>query len=305
MAMGVTAAPAQAQATRTWVSGLGDDVNPCSRTSPCKTFAGAISKTAAGGEIDCLDPGGFGTVTITKSITIDCTGILGSTLNSGGINGFVINDSATATPGTVEVILRGITINGAGTTPGLNGIRFISGKSLTAQDVFIQNQNSGSGISIAPSAGFVEVHLHRVTIADSQHGLMIQPTGSAASARVFLNEVSVFNSTSNGVGIDTSGATSPYGVLLNINDSEISGNFYGIAVVALPGKTPGEVFVNGTAIFNNVSQGILGNGSGARVRVSNTTINANGVGVNPGGGSRVNDLGHNVLAGNTNDGAFN
>ena len=71
---------AQAQATRTWVSGVGDDANPCSRTAPCKTFAGAISKTAANGEINCLDPGGFGTVTITKSITIDCAGTLGSIL---------------------------------------------------------------------------------------------------------------------------------------------------------------------------------------------------------------------------------
>ena len=66
------AAPAQAQATRTWVSGVGDDVNPCSRRAPCKTFAGAISKTAAGGEINCLDPGGFGAVTVIKSMTIDC-----------------------------------------------------------------------------------------------------------------------------------------------------------------------------------------------------------------------------------------
>jgi len=112
------AAPAAAQATRTWVSGVGDDVNPCSRTAPCKTFAGAISKTAAGGEIDCLDPAGFGTLTVTKSITIDCTGTFGSTLNSGGINGFVINDSATASPGTVKVVLRGLSINGAGTTQG-------------------------------------------------------------------------------------------------------------------------------------------------------------------------------------------
>ena len=68
----MTATPASAQATRTWVSGVGDDVNPCSRTAPCKTFAGAISKTATSGEINCLDPGGFGAVTITKSITIDC-----------------------------------------------------------------------------------------------------------------------------------------------------------------------------------------------------------------------------------------
>src|SRR5687767_10003387 len=73
---------ANAQATRTWVSGVGDDANPCSRTAPCKTFAGAISKTATGGEINCLDPGGFGALTITKSITVDCTGTLGSTLAS-------------------------------------------------------------------------------------------------------------------------------------------------------------------------------------------------------------------------------
>ena len=81
---------AQAQATRTWVSGVGDDANPCSRTAPCKTFAGAISKTAVGGEIDALDPGGFGTLTITKSITIDGTGTFASTVASGTI-GFIIN----------------------------------------------------------------------------------------------------------------------------------------------------------------------------------------------------------------------
>src|SRR5205085_9653492 len=106
------AAPAQAQ-TRTWVSGVGNDANPCSRTAPCKTFAGAISKTAAGGEIDCLDPGGFGAVTITKSITIDCDGTFGSILAS-GVNGININDSASGFPNTIRVIIRGLSINGAG-----------------------------------------------------------------------------------------------------------------------------------------------------------------------------------------------
>ena len=88
--MAIYSAPANAQATRTWVSGVGDDVNPCSRTAPCKTFAGAISKTAAGGEINCLDPGGFGAVTITKSITIDCEGTQGSIL-AAGVNGVNVN----------------------------------------------------------------------------------------------------------------------------------------------------------------------------------------------------------------------
>src|SRR6266481_6108453 len=76
------AGSAQAQATRTWVSGVGDDVNPCSRTAPCKTWAGAISKTASGGIIDALDPGGFGAVTITKPMTLEGNGTLASTLHS-------------------------------------------------------------------------------------------------------------------------------------------------------------------------------------------------------------------------------
>src|SRR5258708_4355110 len=82
LALGFTSM-ANAQASRTWVSGVGDDANPCSRTAPCKTFAGAISKTANLGEIDCLDPGGFGAVTITKSITINCDSGPGGVLVSG------------------------------------------------------------------------------------------------------------------------------------------------------------------------------------------------------------------------------
>src|SRR4051794_15632019 len=99
-------APAHAQATRTWVSGVGDDANPCSRTAPCKTFAGAISKTAAGGEINCLDPGGYGAVTITKAITLDCRTTEGSILAAGTF-GVTINAAAPA-----RVVLRGILING-------------------------------------------------------------------------------------------------------------------------------------------------------------------------------------------------
>src|ERR1043165_7053447 len=98
--------PAFAQATRTWVSGVGDDLNPCSRTAPCKTFAGAFSKTAANGEISVLDPGGYGTVTITRGLTINGTGTLAGILNQ-GLNGVVVNATATDT-----IILRDISING-------------------------------------------------------------------------------------------------------------------------------------------------------------------------------------------------
>src|ERR1700737_4709600 len=106
----LASAPANAQATRTWVSGVGDDANPCSRTAPCKTFAGAISKTAACGEIDVLDPGGFGALTLTKSITLDGTGALGSILAS-GFNGITINVASTD-----FVTIRGLSINGVGSS---------------------------------------------------------------------------------------------------------------------------------------------------------------------------------------------
>src|SRR6188472_847928 len=114
-----------AQATRTWVSGVGDDANPCSRTAPCKTFAGAISKTAAHGEINCLDPGGFGAVTITKSITIDCDGFTGGIL-AAGFNGVIVNAT-----NTDVVTLRGLSINGAGT--GLTGVNLINAGILTIE----------------------------------------------------------------------------------------------------------------------------------------------------------------------------
>jgi hypothetical protein len=122
VAMMLAAAPANAQATRTWVSGVGDDANPCSRTAPCKTFAGAISKTAAAGEINVLDPGGFGAVTITKSITISSSGFEAGVLVS-GTNGIVVAAGATD-----KVVLEGLDIEGLGT--GINGVNFLSGLQL-------------------------------------------------------------------------------------------------------------------------------------------------------------------------------
>src|SRR5258707_13410555 len=126
-----------AQASRTWVSGVGDDANPCSRTAPCKTFAGAISKTAAGGEIDELDPAGFGAVTITKAITIDGGGGQVASVLVSGTNGIVINANAT----TNVVILRNLRINGIGSIH--NGIQLLSSKTLGVENcaVFGFTQN--------------------------------------------------------------------------------------------------------------------------------------------------------------------
>jgi hypothetical protein len=118
--------PAQAQATRTWVSGVRDDANPCSRTASCKTFAGAISKTAVNGEIHCIDPGGFGTVTITKSTTIDCDGTFGSILAS-GTNGVIVNAT------NVTATLRNL--NGGSPVFDITGVHFLQSGSLTLVNV--------------------------------------------------------------------------------------------------------------------------------------------------------------------------
>lgn len=165
---------AQAQATRTWVSGVGDDINPCSRTAPCKTFAGAISKTTTGGEISVLDSGGFGAVTITKSITIDGTGMLSGILAS-ATTGININITAAADEAK-SVRLRGLSINGAGN--GVQGIRVMAANRVFVEDtvidgfatngitveagqVFVRNttirNNAGAGISVAPGGAQVGI----------------------------------------------------------------------------------------------------------------------------------------------------
>ena len=140
-----------AQATRTWVSGVGDDANPCSRTAPCKTYAGAISKTAAGGEISTLDPGGFGAVTITKSITITGVGTQASILGA-GTTGIIINAGVNDV-----VVLHNLQINGVGT--GINGIRFIAGAALVLEDVRIWGFNVG----ISAEAGKTDINRSEFT----------------------------------------------------------------------------------------------------------------------------------------------
>lgn len=151
--VGGLSSPAAAQATRTWVSGVGDDVNPCSRTAPCKTFAGAISRTAANGEINCLDPGGFGSVTITKSVAIVCDGIGGGIL-AARTNGIIVNAGDKD-----KVLLSGLDIHGGGT--GSNGVRVLKAGSVVIRNTVIQafSTPTSRGISVEGPAA--------VTVADS------------------------------------------------------------------------------------------------------------------------------------------
>src|SRR5438045_2009559 len=150
LALLVQAVPASAQATRTWVSGVGDDVNPCSRTAPCKTFAGAIVKTTVGGEIDALDPGAFGPVIISKSITIDGTGVLAGILAVRG-NGITIDSKETMN--LISVRLRGLSIIGLGS--GDNGINVVAARRVVIEDCVVDGF-AKSGINVEAGAVFVK-----------------------------------------------------------------------------------------------------------------------------------------------------
>ena len=186
---------AHAQATRTWVSGVGDDAAACSRTAPCKTFAGAISKTATGGEINCIDQGAYGAVTITKSITLDCDGQFGGILHS-STNGIVVNAAATD-----KIMIRNVDISGdPPSSPGLNGIRIISAGEVNVEKVLIHGQlagdPNGAGILVDKTvAGFTYLTVRDVTLYNMRYGVKMKTTTDQVVA-------SITNSRFNGVAIN-------------------------------------------------------------------------------------------------------
>jgi hypothetical protein len=240
------ATPAHAQATRTWVSGVGDDANPCSRTAPCKTFAGAISKTAINGEINCLDPGGFGQVTITKSITIDCSGTIGGVLTSAG-SGMLINGA------NVVVNIRNVIIDGAGF--GANGIRVLNAGAVNIDGVVIENF-TGSGAS--------------------GNGIIVD--ANAANTRVTVSNTHIVNVAGNGI------LTAPTGVgavVLNVDNTQITGP--GVNGIDVRNGTNG--MVNRTTIVGWTGAGMLLEQSTATVYMSNSLVAHNGNGIQNGLGA--------------------
>jgi len=285
---------AQAQATRTWVSGVGDDVNPCSRTAPCKTYAGAISKTADKGEISTLDPGGFGAVTTTKNITIDgTTGAGFGSILASGTSGVIINDSLTATPNTVVVTLRHLSINGASTTAG-SGIRFISGKTLIVENCVISGFTGtgtvGRGISVELTGNTPKnVFVKDTNITNCTVGIRIGQTSSFVAA--VLDNLNIDAGGDQVAG--TSGIELAAGGNAIIRDSTIARFATGINVTA----ASGGAFLIGSTIFSNTT-GLAVGASTARMTAS-SFIN-NGTGISLAGGA-VRSGCDNFLDGNTTE----
>jgi hypothetical protein len=224
-----------AQATRTWVSGVGDDANPCSRTAPCKTLAGAISKTATGGEINILDPGGFGAVTVTKSITIDGGGIIGSILSS-ATNGIIVN----APNGLVTI--RNFSINGAGTTLGINGIRVIAVKKLLVENCMLANL-SANGIDFNNSTTAADITIINTTINNANGGISFagpsSSTGGSAGFTV-IDGCHIQGITNTGINIGSGTGT--------ISNSVVSGCSIGVK-----SNTGASAHLSGNIITNNAT----------------------------------------------------
>lgn len=194
----LASAPASAQATRTWVSGVGDDANPCSRTAPCKTFAGAISKTATAGEINTLDPGGFGGVTITKAISIISIHNAGVLVS--GTNGIIIN-----TPANAEVNLEGLDFEGLGT--GINGVRIISASKVFINKCTIRNFTT-NGVDVAGPVGARAV-IQDSLILSNTTGVNVVGSGGASNTGILIR-TTIDNNTVASVNV-----TAPSAVFLN------------------------------------------------------------------------------------------
>lgn len=281
------AAEVHAQATRTWVSGVGDDANPCSRTAPCKTFAGAISKTAPGGEINCLDPGGFGAVTITKAIEIDCSngsGIAGVLVS--GTNAIIVSAGPSDT-----VVLRNLDINGLGT--GIDGIRYLSGRTLHVENCRIYGFQNG--IDFLPTSAANSLTVHGTKLANnSGDGIHISTitTNSAAIKGSITDTVMQRNGRGMFVGdhafvaVDNSVSTD------NATDGFVANGTTNTAVVVIENSTSS---LNGGSGVNAMAV--------STIRIGRNQITGNATGLTfSGGGLSLQSFGSNDVTGNGTNG---
>lgn len=269
-------------ATRTWVSGVGDDANPGSRTAPCKTFAGAISKTAPAGEISVLDPGGFGAVTITKGITLNGDGTLAGVL-AVGTNGIVIQAGASDV-----VILRNLSIGGAG--GGLSAIRFLAGAALIVENCSIYGfLNNGIDVALG---GNGSVFVQKTTITNCA-GNGINVTTSAGQALVTVDDVRVEKC---GIGMRFGS-----GARAMVRNCVVCGSANGIRAEQTLTDNP-LANVIGCHISNNTGAGVQAGPGAPVMRISSNVVMLNGTGLSVVGGSQIISLSNNMVSENSTDG---
>jgi hypothetical protein len=270
---------AQAQATRTWVSGVGNDMDPCSRTAPCKTFAGAYAKTAVGGQINVIDAGAYGTITIDHSITID-----GSESYSGmlatGTNGVTVGAGASDV-----VVLRGLTMIGGDT-----GIFFKSGARLQVENCVITGF-SKRGIDFEPNSTSQLIVKDTIIRESGDDGIAIQPAGGKAQTTI---ENTRLEGNLDGLSVvDSENVT--------IRDSVLAGNsLNGVVVSTQAGQS--SVSIENCLMTNNADTGVKATGK-SQVRLSGSTVTANATGLATGGAATIDSYTNNNIGGNGVDGA--
>jgi Right handed beta helix region len=259
-------APAQAQATRTFVSPTGNDASPtCSLTAPCRTFVGAYALTNAGGEIAVLGTAGYGALTISKAISIVNGGGFeaGISVPSGG-TGIIINAETHD-----AVSLRGLTIDGAGV--GLNGIQFNSGASLTVENCVIRHM-TGDGIDFLSSTATSALTVSNTLVADnSAIGVKFRPTGSGIAV---FNRVEVTNNPTSGIAVFGNDSAAANTINATVFESVAANNGDGFFAETLPGKAPTSLMISHSVAANN-SVGVTVNMTGATLRLANSTITGN------------------------------
>lgn len=271
-------ASASAQATRTWVSGVGDDANPCSRTAPCKTLAGAMSKTAAGGQISGIDGGGFGAVTINKSLTIDLRGVWEGGVLTNVSNGITINAGVND-----RVRLLGLNINGLNSN--FHGIRILQARSVKIMDNRIFNFNR-NGISVENANSLIKVVIARNEIVDNGgNGVLVAPQ-AANAARVTVRKNDIDD---NGCGV----TGTRFGPDPAFNYNNNCGTNVGGAGTATVGL---HTFRNG--LTENTNIGLLSNGSTVRNRFGNNEIVGSNTGIQSLNAGELISLRGNAIVGN-------
>jgi len=293
------AAPASAQATRTWVSGVGDDFNPCSRTAPCRTLAGALSKTVAGGEVNCLDPAVFGLFTIDKSVSIICDGVAGGVHidfdDTDQLAAIIVDIGPTDT-----VVLSGLNIHG-NLRAGQSGILIEAGGTLHIRNSTLQSFGDCAIASIDATS----VTLDNVTATDNFCGVSLHKA-SASPLNLIADNVRITNSTRFGVMLGSSASGGPVkGVISNsVVANTLSG--WGTANHGLTIDTAGQVQVAiEDSVFSGHKVGAIDvRGSRVGATVSNSVIAHNATALNAQNGATLISVGGNVLIGNSANGSF-
>ena len=278
-------------APQTWVSGAGDDGNDCTLTAPCQTFAGALPKTAAGGEINCLDSAGYGMVTINKAITIICDDATAGVLSS-NTNGIIVNAGA----GDV-VVLRGLDFEGLGT--GFDGISFIGGGKLFVENGTIHNF-TGNGISFTPNGTAFLFVKNVYARANGANGILIQPS-NAAAAKVSISGTELSNNAFAGFRADGTGSTG--GIFVSIAHTvSVNNAGAGFTSFSQAGSASTKVLIIDCVASNN-NRGLNANGAAAVLRIGSSVVARNTTGVDLENGAIVSTYGNNQIDDNVSAGA--